>query len=120
MNFLKFVINRRILVSMLFLGLSLLGVISYRQLPLEMMPEIEFPNLIVQVTSSVDMNPGYFEKQAIIPLEGMISTLVGVSEIESDIRQRRGTIYTYFNQDVNIDYFHHKHYPQMIFADYFC
>ena len=62
MNFLKFVINRRTLVSMLFLGLSLLGIISYRQLPLEMMPEIEFPNLIVQVTSTVEMNPEYFEK----------------------------------------------------------
>ena len=104
MSFLKFVINRRTLVSMLFLGLSLLGAISYRQLPLEMMPEIEFPSLIVQVTSTVEMNPEYFEKQAVIPLEGAIGTLEGVSEIESNIRQRRGTIYTYFNTGVNIDY----------------
>lgn len=104
MKFLKFVIGRKILVSMLFLGLSLLGVISYHLLPLEIMPGIEYPNLVLQVSSSVDINPEYFEKQAIIPLEGVVGTLEGVNEIESNIRQRRGTINVYFNHNVNIDY----------------
>ncbi|MFC1725282.1 efflux RND transporter permease subunit, partial [candidate division KSB1 bacterium] len=107
MNFLNFVINRRVLVSMLFLGLSLLGLISYNQLSLEMMPEVDSPYLIVRINSSADMNPEYFEKQAVIPVEGVIGTVEGISEIESTIQMRRGssaTIYAYFNSDVNIDY----------------
>jgi len=104
MNFLKFVINRKILVSMLFLGLSLLGLISYHQLQLEMMPEIEYPYLIVRINSSVEMNPQYFEEQAIIPLEGAVSSVEGLSEIESNIQRNRGTIYAYFNPDINIEY----------------
>ena len=94
-------------MSMLFLGLSLLGLISYNQLSLEMMPEVESPYLIVRITSSTDMNPEYFEKQAVIPIEGVIGTVEGISEIESTIQMTRGsraTIYAYFKYDVNIDY----------------
>ena len=104
----NFIINRKVLVSMLFLGLSLLGILSYNQLPLEMMPEMEEPYLIISINSSVEMNPDYFEKQAVIPLEGIASTLEGISDIESTIRRNRGTIYAYFNHDINIDYVYLK------------
>jgi len=104
MGFFTTIVHRKTLIGMLFLGLSLLGIFSYRRLPLEMMPEIEYPYLIVQITSSIDMDPGYFEKQAVIPVEGVIGTLEGVSEIESRIRQGRGTVYAYFNPGVNLNY----------------
>ena len=81
---------------MLFVGLTLLGYISYKQLPVELMPDVELPFLIVQVSSTRDMNPQYIEKQVIIPLEGAIGTLEGISKLESSIQQRRGTIYLYY------------------------
>jgi len=104
MGFFHFIIRRKTLISMFFLGLCMLGVISYRQLPMELMPDAEFPFLIVQVTSSTEMNPQFMEKQAIIPLEGVIGTLEGVSKIESSADRRRGTIYIYFNQNINLKY----------------
>ena len=104
MNIIQFVINRKTFISMLFLGLSLLGVVSYNNLPLELMPDVEFPFLIVQVSSSQEMNPQHIEKQAIIPLEGAIVTLEGISSIESSADQRQGTIYIYFDRNVNIEY----------------
>ncbi|MFC1614850.1 efflux RND transporter permease subunit, partial [Gemmatimonadota bacterium] len=104
MNLIRFAINRKTLISMLFLGLSLLGVVSYRQLPVEMMPDVEFPFLIVMVNCQQEINPEYLEKQAIIPLEGAIGALEGVSSIESNAEGQRGMIYIYLNQGVNVEY----------------
>lgn len=81
----------------------MLGVVSYQRLPLELMPNVEYPYLIVNVNSSNDMDPQYMEKKAVIPLEGAISTLDGISSIESSIRQT-GRITVYFNQNINIEY----------------
>ena len=103
MNIIGFVIRRKTLISMLFLGLSLLGAVSYTHLPLEIMPDVELPYLLVHVASRQEVNPEYMEKQAIIPLEGVVESLEGVSSIESTAEQRRGTIRVYFNQDVNLE-----------------
>ena len=70
MNLIQFVINRKTFISMLFIGLVLLGYISYKQLPVELFPNAELPFLIVQVNGAREMDPEYMEKQAIIPLEG--------------------------------------------------
>jgi len=104
MNIIGFVIRRKTLISMLFLGLSLLGAVSYTHLPLEIMPDVELPYLLVHVASHQEVNPEYMEKQAIIPLEGAVESLEGVSSIESTAEQRGGTIRVYFNQDVNLEY----------------
>jgi len=104
MNILRFIITRKTLVSMVFIGLCMLGVISYRQLPMELIPDVEYPYLIVMVSGQREVNPEYMEQQAIIPLEGVIASLEGVSKLESTAESRRGTIYIYFNQGVNIKY----------------
>ncbi|MBN1998292.1 efflux RND transporter permease subunit [candidate division KSB1 bacterium] len=104
MNLSKFIIHRKTTISMLFIGLCLLGIISYRQLGVELMPSAELPFLIVNARSVQDVDPDYVEKQAIIPLEGAITTLPGISEIESFADRSGGTIYVYFNQNVNIKY----------------
>ena len=104
MNLIRFAINRKTFISMMFVGLSLLGVLSYRQLPVELMPDVEFPFLIVMVSSQREMNPQYIETQAIIPLEGAIGALEGISSIESSAEGRQGMIWIYFNQGVNVEY----------------
>ncbi len=104
MNIIRFVIERKTLISMLFIALVLLGFISYRNLPVELIPDATLPFLMVQVNSVQDMDPHYMEKQAIIPLEGAISTLEGIDRIESSADRRRGMITIYYNQNVKIKY----------------
>jgi multidrug efflux pump subunit AcrB/ABC-type multidrug transport system ATPase subunit len=89
---------------MLFIGLTLLGYISYKNLDLELLPNVELPFLIVQVTGAREMDPEYLEKQAIIPLEGAIGMLDGIEKFESYIERRQGRIMIYYNSDVNIKY----------------
>ena len=101
---LEFVIKRRTFISMLFIGLSMLGYISYKNLDLEMLPSVEIPFLIIQVFGTNEADPEYLEKQAIIPLEGAIGTLEGIDEIESYADQQQGRILVYYNSDINLKY----------------
>jgi multidrug efflux pump subunit AcrB/ABC-type multidrug transport system ATPase subunit len=101
---LEFVIKRRIFVSMFFIGLSMLGYISYTNLELEMLPSVELPFLIVQVFGANESDPEYMEKQVIMPLEGAIGTLEGIDEIESFVDQQQGRILIYYNPDINLKY----------------
>ncbi|TKG92321.1 ATP-binding cassette domain-containing protein [Puteibacter caeruleilacunae] len=99
-----FIINRKTLISMLFIGLSLLGYISYKQLPVELLPSVETPVLYVQITSSQEVDPRYMENQAVIPVEGAIETLEGIEEVRSWIDARRASVVVNFSQSANFKY----------------
>jgi multidrug efflux pump subunit AcrB/ABC-type multidrug transport system ATPase subunit len=99
-----FILKRRILISMLFLGLTMLGYVSYKKLSVELFPNAQLPTLIVQVGTPLEMDPSYIENQAIIPIEGAIGTLEGIEKIESNITSRYGTILIYYNQNADLKY----------------
>ena len=89
---------------MLFTGLTLLGYISYQRLPVELMPNAELPMLFVQINSQMEVDPNYMENQAVIPIEGAISTMEGVESMESNLNNRSATIQVSFKQNVNFKY----------------
>lgn len=97
----NFLLNRRVTISMLFIALTLLGYVSYKQLAVELLPNAELPTLFVQVTSNQDMDPGYVESEIVIPLEGAISAEGGVEKIESTVDSRQSTIRIDFKHNVN-------------------
>ncbi len=89
---------------MLFTGLTLLGYVSYKQLPVELMPNAELPMLFVQINSRIEVNPSYMENQAVIPIEGAIGTMEGIESIETFLNNRTASIQVSFNQNVNFKY----------------
>jgi multidrug efflux pump subunit AcrB/ABC-type multidrug transport system ATPase subunit len=100
----KFIIERKVLISMLFLGLTILGYVSYKQLPVELLPNAELPFLYVQANSGTEMAPEYMENQVVVPLEGAIGTLEGIESIESTVNARQSSIVVYYQKDVNFKY----------------
>jgi multidrug efflux pump subunit AcrB/ABC-type multidrug transport system ATPase subunit len=86
---------------MLFIALTLLGYVSYKQLPVELLPNAELPMLFVSVGSQQDMDPAYVESEVIIPLEGAISSVGGVDKIQSEISSRQSSIRIDFKSNVN-------------------
>ena len=100
----NFIIKRKVLIAMLFTGLTMLGYFSYKQLPVELYPNAQIPFLFVQVGSMLEVDPEYMENQAIIPLEGAIGTLEGVEKIESSAGQQQGSIRISYQQSVNIKF----------------
>lgn len=103
-SLLKTIIRRKVLISMLFIGFTVMGYISYTKLPVELFPNVELPVLIVHVKSATDVDPKYMESQAIVPLESAISTLEGVNEITANADSQQGMIFISFQQGVNIKY----------------
>ena len=89
---------------MLFIGLTLLGYVSYKQLPVELMPNAELPMLFVQINSQIEVDPNYMENQAVIPIEGAISTMEGIESMESSLNNRSASIQVNFKQNVNFKY----------------
>ena len=100
----RFIIKRPVLVGMLFVGLCLLGMVSYFNLPVELIPFAELPMLVVHVQSARDADPEYVEKEAIIALEGAIGSLDDIDRLESIINRGRATIFVYYNENANIKY----------------
>ncbi|MCF6332756.1 MAG: efflux RND transporter permease subunit [Draconibacterium sp.] len=100
----KFIINRKIFISMLFMGLTMLGYVSYKRLPVELMPNAELPMLYVQIRSNIEVDPNYMENQAVIPIEGAISTMEGIENMESNLNSRSASIQVDFKQNVNFKY----------------
>ncbi len=100
----NFIIKRKITICMLFIAISLLGYVSYKQLKVEMLPNAELPMLFVRVSSDKDVTPAYMESKAVIPLEGVISTVEGVENIEATARNRQGEIRVDFKKGINLKY----------------
>jgi multidrug efflux pump subunit AcrB/ABC-type multidrug transport system ATPase subunit len=98
----SFIIKRKILITMLFTGLTMLGWFSYKQLSVELYPNAQIPFLFVNVGSMLEVDPEYMEKQAVIPIEGAIGTLAGVEKIESSAGQQQGTIRISYDKSTNI------------------
>ncbi len=98
------IINRKVLISMLFIALTMLGVISYQRLAFELLPNTEYPMLFVQIAEPTKADPKYLEQEGIIPLESVISRLEGVEKIESRINPGRGMIMVYLNMDVDVKF----------------
>ena len=59
----NFILDRKVTISMVFLAITLLGVISYNQLKMELTPNAELPELYVQVSARTDLDPKYMESQ---------------------------------------------------------
>ena len=99
-----FIIKRKITICMLFIAISMLGYVSYRQLKVEMLPNAELPMLYIQVSSQQDVNPAYMESQVIIPLEGVVSTIEGIERIQSEAGNRSGRLQVDFSKGMDLKY----------------
>ena len=89
---------------MLFIATCVLGMISYNQLKLELLPNSEMPSVSVNISSETDANPEYIESQVILSVEGAIKTIDGIDRLATDITTRGARIRVSFKESVNIKY----------------
>lgn len=76
-------IKRRITTSMIFFGICLIGIISLGRLPVQILPDIEFPKLTV-VTPYENAAPSEIEQLVSKHIEEAVSSVNGVSAIYSE------------------------------------
>jgi multidrug efflux pump subunit AcrB/ABC-type multidrug transport system ATPase subunit len=76
--------NRPITVLMVTLACCMLGILSWQRLPVQLLPELVFPEIQVN-TSMPNAYPEQLEREAVALVESEITSLDGVSKIESNV-----------------------------------
>ena len=79
----RIAITRPVATAMFYLGLVLLGVISFQNLEVNMLPDLEFPQLTV-ITSYPNASPEEVENLITRPISEAVGTVNGVSKISSE------------------------------------
>ncbi|MBN2210749.1 MAG: efflux RND transporter permease subunit [Sedimentisphaerales bacterium] len=102
MKLIEISVRRPVLVAMFMIGLGGLGVFSYRQMPKEMFPEIEFP-MITVMTIYEGAGPEEVQQQVTKELEEQINTTEGIKHLYGQSQQGRSLIMAEFELDVDID-----------------
>ncbi|RKY89563.1 hypothetical protein DRQ09_01140 [candidate division KSB1 bacterium] len=99
----RFAIKRPVTTTMFFILLSLLGFFSFRQLPVQLFPNLIFPQIYV-IATLPGASPEKIEKELIIPAEGEISTLKDIKKITSRVYPNYGIISVEYNPGSNMKY----------------
>lgn len=98
------IIKRRVLISMLFIGLVLMGLFSKKYIPMELYPNADLPVLYVNINAQNELDLDYVEKYAVIPVEGAIRSQQGIEKIESQYYSTGADIKVSLNQDMDLKY----------------
>ncbi|MCH8938595.1 MAG: efflux RND transporter permease subunit, partial [Gemmatimonadetes bacterium] len=75
-------IKRPVAVTMLFVAVALLGSISFQRLPIDLLPDISYPRLVVY-TRYPDVAPREVERFLTERIEQRVSSVPGVERVES-------------------------------------
>ena len=96
-------IQRPIAVSMFFAALMLIGVISAKRLPVDLLPGITYPRLTV-VTTQVDIPAEDLERTVTQPLEEVVTALSGVRRVVSRTREGISSITVEYEWGTQMDF----------------
>jgi len=102
LNLPNFSVNRPITVLMFFIGLILIGLISFQNLGLDLLPDLSFPMSAIIVSYS-GVAPQEIENMITIPLEEAVGTIQGVKNINSFSREGSSVVLMEFNWGTDMD-----------------
>lgn len=95
--------RRPVAVAMLFLAVGLLGLISFIRLPIDLLPDVSYPRLVVY-TSYPDVAPAEVERFVTEPVEATVSSVPGVVRIESVSREGTSLVTLRFAWGTDMDF----------------
>lgn len=95
-------LRRPVTTLMVFLALTLIGLIATRLLPLEQFPDIAFPGMQVTIPYA-GSTPEEIEELITRPVEEALSTLSGIKELRSTSRDNEAELQIQFDWGTDID-----------------
>jgi len=110
MKIAKYAIDRPVTTLMFYLAVVLLGVISLRQLSVDLMPNISYPRLSV-MTQYSGVAPEEIETLVSAPLEAAVGRIPGLRRVESVSKEGVSFLTLEFAWGSDMD-FHHAPYPR--------
>jgi len=103
MSLAKFSIDRPVFVFMFYLAIVLLGIVSFSQLSVDLLPAISYPRLSV-VTQYPGVAPEEVEALVTMPLETSVSRIPGLRRVESISKEGYSFISIEFSWGTNMDF----------------
>ncbi|HEX4971014.1 MAG TPA: efflux RND transporter permease subunit, partial [Steroidobacteraceae bacterium] len=94
-------INQPVFATMIMLALVVLGLFSYRLLPVEEMPEISMPEAYITVEYP-GASPEAIEDEVVKPLENVINSIDGVRNIYATAREGRAFFQIEFRLETDV------------------
>ncbi len=91
-------LHRPVTTVVVFVALSLVGLLASRLLPLEKFPDIEFPGIFIQIPYN-GSTPEEVERLITRPVEEALATLSGVERMFSTSRENQAEIFLRFGWD---------------------
>ncbi|MFA7358093.1 MAG: efflux RND transporter permease subunit, partial [Bacteroidales bacterium] len=95
-------INRPVAVSMFVVALMVVGLVSLKFIPVSLMPDIDIPQITVQV-SYPGASVREMESKVLRPLRNQLMQVNGLKSIRSESRTDAGTVFMSFEPGSNID-----------------
>jgi multidrug efflux pump subunit AcrB/ABC-type multidrug transport system ATPase subunit len=101
MNWTSLPVRRPVATSMFFAAIVLLGIVGWKKIPIELLPDLEGDQLYVSFTRP-NSEPEVVEREILIPLEERASELPGMGESWGEVRGSRGSFTVRFEPDSDI------------------
>ena len=102
MNIAELFVRRPVMTVLVMTGILIFGLIGYRLLPVNALPNVDFPT--IQVTASLPgANPDTMASAVATPLEKQFSTIAGIDSMTSVSTSGQTTVTMQFALDRNID-----------------
>ena len=99
----RFAIQRPVAITMFFVALMVVGAVSFKKLPVDLLPSIIYPRLTV-VTSYTNIPADDLERIVTEPLEEVITALAGVRRVESRTREGVSMITVEYEWGTQMDF----------------
>jgi len=96
-------IERPVTTFMFFLAVLLLGLISLKELSVDLLPDLSYPRFSI-ITQYAGASPGEIESTITLPLEAAVSTVPGLHRLESLSKEGISYLVLEFNWGTNMDF----------------
>jgi HAE1 family hydrophobic/amphiphilic exporter-1 len=88
---------------MLFFAIAMLGVISFTRLPIDLLPDVAYPRLVIHTTYP-DVGPAEVERFVTEPIERQVAQVPGVEYLESVSREGISLVMLRFAWGTDMDF----------------
>ncbi|TNC50487.1 efflux RND transporter permease subunit [Rubellimicrobium rubrum] len=92
-------VSQPVFATMVMVAIMVFGLVSFSRLPIEQLPDVDFP-VVAVVVSYPGASPEAVEADVVEPIEESVSTIAGIDEVQSTAQAGQAIIVMFFDLGV--------------------
>jgi HAE1 family hydrophobic/amphiphilic exporter-1 len=93
-------VNHPVFATMMMAAIMVFGIFSFQRLPIEQLPDVDFP-VVAVVVSYPGASPEAVENDIVIPIEEAVNTISGIDSVQSTSQAGEALVIMFFDMDVD-------------------